>query len=157
MLKNILMVVGAALLAVVLSFTGIKFYTAYQAAQYNDTVVPLLQEVIPEMSTWQEDVFRKHISPEALEKVSPEKFTAIINKFSKLGALKTFEKPKFEEVADIRSDNALMNDNTTRTTVTYTSNAEYENGEALITIKFVVNGEQLDIYYFNIQSMTLMD
>jgi hypothetical protein len=94
------------------------------------------------------------MSEEVLQKISPENFSAIVEKFSRLGALKSFTTPCFEEVS---AGNTLTGSSPTTKTIIYTSEAVYENGEATITLNLSVNDEKLELSYFNIQSQGLLD
>ena len=155
MLKRILFTLGAVLVVVLLCFAGIKGYIAYQASQYDPVAVPFLQKVIPEISTWQEDAIRKNMSPDALEKTSPEHFRAIVDRFAKLGALKSFSTPHFEEVSETRTGNAIVGSGPATTIVTYAADAVYENGDATINFKLAVRDNGLEVQYFTIQSGVL--
>ncbi len=157
MLKNILKILGLVVIVAILCFVGVKMYTSYQAAQYDAAAVPFLEKVIPEISTWQEANIRKSMSPEGLEKISPENFSMIVARFSRLGALRSFETPRFDEVAETRAGNALRDGGSVQKSVTYVSEAVYENGDATITLKLSVNDGQLALQYFNIQSLALSD
>ena len=157
MLKKILIILGAVLTVVVLCFAGIKFYISYQASQYDAAVVPLLQKVIPEISTWQEDAIRKNLSEEALQRVSPQDFSAIVEKFSQLGSLKSFETPVFKEVSETRAPNVLPGNGPVTTTVSYTSEAVYDNGDAIITLMLSEQDGGFQVQYFTIQSLSLAE
>ena len=155
MLKKILIIVVAILTVVVLCFAGIKFYINYQASKYDAAVVPLLQKVIPEISTWEEDAIRENMSEEALQRISPQDFSAIVERFSQLGALRSFETPIFKEVSETRSPSTLPGKGPVTTTVSYTSDAVYDNGDAIITLMLSEQDGRFEIQYFTIQSLSL--
>lgn len=155
MLKKILLILGAVLLGILLCFAAIKGYTVYQASQYDPVAIPFLQKVIPEISTWQEDTIRENMSPEALENTTPERFAAIVDRFARLGVLKSFSTPHFEEVSETRSGNAISGSGPATTIVTYVADAVYENGDATINFKLAVRDNGLEVEYFTIQSEVL--
>ena len=157
MLKKILIILGAVFTVVILCYAGVRFYISYQASKYDTAVVPLLQQVIPEISTWQEDAIRRNMSEEALQRVAPRDFSATVEKFSRLGALKSFETPIFKEVSEVRSPDVLPGSGPARTTVNYISEAVYENGDATITLMLAEQDGEFEVQYFTIQSLRLAE
>ncbi|HKL22436.1 MAG TPA: hypothetical protein VJ904_11565 [Tichowtungia sp.] len=155
MIKRILLIGGGLVLLVLFAVAAANYYSSYQASQYNDVVVPYLEKVIPKISTWDVDVIRAHMAAEALENISPERLSAVTNEFSKLGALKSFSTPKFDQISKERKGNALVGIKNTQTILTYHSQAVYENGEAKLTFKLIAEDEQPQLYYFNVQSAVL--
>ncbi len=157
-MKKVFLFLGIVITAAVLCFFGIKYYNSYQAAQYDDQAIPYLEELIPKISTWQEDVIKESLTFRARKQLDPEKFSAIIATFSKLGELKSFSTPKFEVVSRSMTEKEDMyrDEDELKTILTYTSDAVYEHGDAIITFMVAVKDEQLDLYYFNIQSNALL-
>ena len=157
MLKKLLIILGAVLTVVILCYAGVSYYISYQASKYDAAVVPLLQQVIPEISTWQEDAIRRNMSEDALQRIPPQVFSATVEKFSRLGALKSFETPVFKEVSEYRSPNVLPGSGPATTTVSYTSEALYENGEATISLILAEQDGEFQVQYFTIQSLRLAE
>ena len=67
MIKRILLIGGGLVLLVLFAVAAANYYSSYQASQYNDTVVPYLEKVIPKISTWDVDVIRAHMAAEQIE------------------------------------------------------------------------------------------
>lgn len=156
--KKILLFLGIVSTAVILAVFGIKYYNSYQAEKYDVLAIPYLEALIPKISTWQEDVIRENLAFRARKQLDPEKLSAIIATFSKLGELKSYSTPKFEQVARsmTEKDEMYRDEDELKTILTYKSDAVYEHGDAVITFILAVKEEQLDLYYFNIQSNALL-
>lgn len=155
MLKKFLLTGCGLILVVLFAVIGANYYSDYQADQYHDLVVPYLEKVIPKISTWEVEVIKRNMSPEAVESLSPEQLEAVVNEFSKLGELESFSTPKFDRISKERKGNAIKGIEDTETVLTYTSQAVYENGEAKLTFKLIPEDEKAKLHYFNVQSNVL--
>jgi hypothetical protein len=148
--KKFFITIGFILLVAVLVFTGIKFYSQQQAAQYADTAVPYVKMVVPEISNWNPENIIKLMPEESLKSTQKEKITAIVKYLSRLGALVTMEEPDFKKVVTKVTDAGEG-----VTVVTYTVAAEYEQGGAEMTISLLDEGNSYQVYNFNINSEAL--
>ena len=137
---------------IILAIVGIKFYAAHEAAQYEATAVPYLKQVVPELSTWDVKVIKVLMAPQALVNTPDEKIIKIIEYLSKLGALKSFDEPKYEKLFSKApaSENRIN-------IVSYTIAAVYEAGDASISISLLETGDSFLVYKFDINSMVLLD
>ena len=152
MLKKILKVLAIIILLIAVLFAGMYIWVSIISSKYNETAIPYIENVMPELSKWDVDVAKQYMAPEALKAVSDEDFSKLMKFLSKIGSLKSIEEPQFQNASS-----SVTTGTGTLTTVLYTFTAHYEFGDASITLKLkpVENGYQ--VYYFNVNSMALAE
>lgn len=152
MLKKIFKWIGFFLLGLILLFVLFAAYTGYKEAEYKDTAVPYINEVIPQISEWNPEKAKSFFVPATFEDVSQEDFEKLFRWFSKLGSLKSMDEPVFTQVysgATVREGASTI--------VTYTVLGHYENGEAQITIHLLDLGDSFEVYHFSVNSSALIE
>jgi hypothetical protein len=152
MFKRILKWIGIFVSGLVILFVLAAVYSGYKSTQYDETAIPYIEQVIPIISEWDVDQARSYFTSKALENTSEEDFQKLFRWLSKMGKLLSLGEPQFSNV----TSGATLSEGSI-TIVTYTVPAEYEYGEALITIRLVDLGDSFEIYYFNLSSTALMD
>lgn len=152
MLKRIFKWIGIFVLGLAILFALIFAYTVYISAQYDKTAVPYIEKAIPIISEWDADRARPFFAARALEQSSEEDFQKLFSWLSKMGVLLSLGEPAFSNV----TSGATIDDGSI-TLVTYTVPAEYEYGDALISIRLVDLGDSFEIYHFKLNSTALMD
>ncbi|MDH3997697.1 MAG: hypothetical protein OET90_02555 [Desulfuromonadales bacterium] len=85
-----------------------------------------------------------------LEKVDDKKFTEIIAYLSRMGALVTMGEPSYSKILT-----ASVIKEGEQTFVTYTMDATYENGDAVVEIILLDLDGDFQVYQFDIKSLTL--
>ena len=152
MLKKFLKGLGITVLVIAIIFAGIFVWVSIISSKYNETAIPYIEKVMPELSKWDVDVAKQYMAPEALDSVSDADFAKLMKFLSKIGSLKSIEEPQFQNASS-----SATTGTGTLTTVLYTFTAHYENGDATITLKLkpVENGYQ--VYHFNVNSMALAE
>lgn len=143
-MKKVLVILGLVLLAAIIIISSNKIYTYYKSSQYQDTAVPYIKMVVPEISKWDPETIKGYMPPESLKNTPEEKIIKIVNYLSRLGVLKSMEEPIFSHVVPGET-----------TIVTYKIDAEYEKGAAVITISLLSRGDLFQVYKFDINSMAL--
>lgn len=132
---------------------GLSIFFGYrymQSSAYEQTAVPYLKQVLPEISSWEPARVRACMAPEVLEGVSDEKLSALLTSLSRIGTL--------EHIEDISFKNKASGEHITRDQqplVTYELKARYSSGEVGVTISLLDKGEDFDVYHFNFQSEAL--
>ena len=92
------------------------------------------------------------MAPKVIEQTTDEKFTKVVEFFSKLGRLKSFEDPDFsKEYTGSNAEEGIQ------TIITYTIDAAYENGDAVITLDLLESEDSYKIYKFYISSIVLVE
>ena len=84
--------------AIISVIAGSYIYSHYQAKDYDERAVPYIQMVVPEISTWNPATTRALMADETMEKIPEEKFSQIMELFSKMGSLQSMETPEFNKV-----------------------------------------------------------
>ena len=151
-MKKFFVLIAVWLVSIVAVVVGSQLYEKYQATDYDGLAVPYIQKVIPELSTWDPEIIRPLMVPEALKEIPDRKFAQTMDVFSKLGALQTMEVPKFESV-----HSQEKSDSETQTVVVYDTEAKYENGEAVITLQLLQVGDSFEVYRFKVSSNALIE
>lgn len=151
-MKKILGILGAVAFVAVVVFVSVKVYTKHQADQYKDTAVPYVKMVIPEISKWESEKIKEYMSQESLKGTAEEKIDKITEWLSRLGSLTAMKEPKFSSVYT-----GIVTSDDIQTIITYEIEAEYENGDAVITIGLLDDGGSFQVNNFNINSKALSE
>jgi hypothetical protein len=151
-MKKVFMVLGVIFLVIILAIAGMGIFTWYKSSKYKETAVPYLKAIVPELSKWDPELAKKYMIPKLLKETSDEDFSKIFKYLSKLGSYQKMNEPNFTKIYT----GATLEDGK-YTLVTYTINAEYENGDAVITIVLLDLGTNFQVYRFNINSMALAE
>jgi hypothetical protein len=122
-------------------------YTLYKKSCYEDTAVPYIKKVVPQISMWDINVMKQYMAPQSLKNTKDEDLSKLFKWFSKLGSLKSIETPQFQNVTS--SVTTMEGKNTI---VNYTVKAHYEKADATITIRLLESGKGFKVYYFNLDS-----
>lgn len=134
----------------VVGFSAYFYYGSVQSAEYDGTVVPYIQKVLPEISTWDPDVVKQYLAPEVSKTVSPENLKNILAELSKIGELQSIEKMKFK-----KKSTGGEGDIAQQPVVTYTVIAQYSTGETTVTISLLDRGGSYEVHHFNFESGAL--
>lgn len=130
---------------------GIKIYMNHKSSQYRGTAVPYLKKVVPEISKWDTEIIKEYMPPESLKGTSEERVSKIVESLSRLGDLKKFEEP------DFAGETIIASSGIEKKIVAYEIDAEYEKGDAVITIGLIDRGHSFQINNFNINSPVLSE
>lgn len=147
--KNVKLVTVAVVLAVIL-FVGARMWATYQATGYNATALPYIEEVLPEISKWDEKVMKSYMAEETLFNISEYDFKTMMASLTKLGELRTMGEPEFQAVNTVKSREGI-----TSTIVTYNMTAKYTNGDADLILVLKQTADSYKIYRFNVDSKAL--
>ncbi len=150
-MKIFFIMIGVWLVAMVCLILGFHLYDRSKGDDFEQTAIPYLKRVIPEISRWDLETTRMFMAAEALQGISDERFTQIITQFSRMGELQSFEEPEFEKV---RTDESPSGP---KTVVSYKVIAKYANGDAHLNFILLENNKTYEIYLFNLSSKALAD
>jgi hypothetical protein len=149
-LKKILIILAAVMTAVTFVLSSITIYTWYQSSKYEKTAIPYVKMAVPEISEWNPDKIIDLMPLESLKKTPKEDIIKIVSYLSRLGTLLKMEEPEFSKVFSGATVAGVQN-----TLVSYTVDAEYESGEAVITINLLDLGDSFKVYNFHFNSLAL--
>jgi len=138
----VLIVVGIFIGATVLS----SAFKGYRMAQYEKTAVPYIKMVVPQMSKWDVDLYRSYLWEKARRPEYDESFRKTVSRYSKIGALRGMEEPEFLSYDGGSAARGSLK------IITYSVKANYEKGDALITIKLLDMDSGFRVFHFNLES-----
>ncbi len=150
-MRQLAIILGSLFSVIAAVVLIVNIATWYKEQQYEDTAARYVKAVIPELSKWDTESAKGYMAPKVLEQTENERFAKIIAHFSKLGSLKSFAEPDFS-----RAYTGTNPEEGTQTIITYTVDAVYEKGDAVITISLLETGDSFKIYKFHVSSMTLV-
>jgi len=144
------LILRRSLIFVALLVAGLVLYTLWygmKADRYDDTAVPYLEAALPKLTSWEYVQLKPLLSPAARQDFENEKLQAAYQAFSRLGQLKSMEKPRF--VAN-RFDSSEAGEDIE--IVDYQVPLLFESGPAVIKVKLIADGESYYIHHFGIHS-----
>lgn len=149
-IKRFFLLLFAWVVAITAIIGGSFIYSAYQDSQYEETAVPYIREVLPQLAQWNVEKTRQLLAPEALKEIAPENLERAMRLFAQLGTLQKMGDPVFNEVFD---DDRVPT--APRTLVTYQVPVTFSQGEALFKIQLIDRGDHFQVFNFNLSSETL--
>lgn len=150
-MKKIFVIFGVVIFFAVSVFAIVQIYKRYKSAQYEETAVPYVKMVVPEISKWDPEIIKKYMPAESLEGTTEERMIKIVDYLSRLGELKNMEEPRFSSVT-VRTIPGGE-----KTVVTYTVDAEYKIGDAVMTIGLLDKEGSFTVHNFHINSEALAE
>ena len=139
-----------AIFVFVTGFSAFFYYGYYQSSQYDGTVVPYIQEMLPKLSTWDPVIVKQFMASEVLGTVTDEDLKNIMGALAQIGELQSIDQMKFKKRATGGAGDLVQ-----QPVITYTVNARYSTGETIITISLLDKGDSYEVYYFNFESDAL--
>ena len=139
------------LVTIIVIFVGSALYDQHKSSEYDDSAVPYIKGIIPELSKWDSATTKALMASEVTATISDEKFGQAMTWFSKLGSLQSVDDPKFVDVhighqADVG----------VQTIIEYNIDAQYAGGDATINLKLLARDGSFEIYNFNFSSEALL-
>lgn len=150
-MKKILLPLSVVVFTAAAVFFGVQIDKRSKAAKYEETAVPYVKRVVPEISKWDLGVIREYMPPEALEGTTEERMAKIVDYLARLGELETMGEPVFTSVV-VRT----MPEGEKRT-VNYTVDVEYANGAGVMTIGLLETNGSFQVHNFHVSSEALND
>jgi len=152
MFKKLFKWIGIFLLSLIVILLLAGIYTGYQQSKYEKVAVPFINRIVPLLSEWKVEKIKPLFTEEALSNFTDEDLDKMFSWLSKLGELKSFAEPQFVNISSGTSVRRGAS-----TIVTYSILAQYEKGEAHITLRLLDKDGAFEIYHFNINSKALLE
>ena len=147
-MRKFLTIVGALFLVLLVAIASFIGYAAYQGRGLDASSKAYVEANVPPIiSTWSKIELLKRASPQ-LQKIvdeKPEKLDQLLQKLSKLGALKSFGDVKGSANIAYTSTEGKL------TIAAYVGAAKFENGEGTITVRLIqspTSGQWQLLYFF---------
>ena len=150
MRKDLKKFVIYAIFVFITGFSAYFYYGYYQSSQYDGTIIPYIQEVLPEISTWDPEIVKQYLAPEVLRTVTDENLEKIMGALAQIGELQSIGEVKFKKKATGGAGDLVQ-----QPVITYTVKAQYSMGEALVTLSLLDKGDSYNVYHFNFESTAL--
>jgi len=148
-MKKFLSIVGGLFLLLVLVVACFVGYATYQGRGLDESSKAYVEANVPViLATWSKDELLKRSSPQLLKILNkqPEELDQLFQKFSLLGAVKSFGDVKGQaNVFYTSKDGKVVG-------AAYVSKAKFQNGEAEISVRLIQNSGQWQLLYFYINS-----
>ena len=142
---------GGSLIFTALAIVGLVLLVNAKKDEYNERAIPFFETCIPELSSWDYARFEQYWAVEVIEGIERAQMEKLFATYSKLGKLRSHEEPQFKGVATSTNNPYLSS-------VTYSIQAEYENGSALITCILVpVKDDALKVWNLQINSDVFLE
>ncbi len=148
-MKKFAFMVAAWFITIISVLVGSYLYEESKGSDLDQTVIPYLNKVIPELTKWDPAITKQLMAEEALENIPEERFMQAMTLFSKMGELKSIGEPEFEKVRDDELSSG------TKTVISYKTLAKFENGDAEISFKLIETDGNYRMYRFNLSAETL--
>jgi len=133
--------------------TAIAIYFGYgymQGKRFDPTVVPYVEQVVPQLSRWDVATTKALLDDEALRRVSDDDLKKMMDYLGRIGELQHLEKPRFRSTSKAMTAGAIERD-----VVTYRVKANYSTGPAEITLSLVERSGEYVLLHFNFQTQAL--
>lgn len=134
----------------VTGFSAYFGYGYYQSSQYDGTVIPYIQKVLPELSTWDPEVVKQYLAPEVAKTVTAENLQKLMGALAQIGELQSIDEMKFKKKATGKPGDLVQ-----EPVITYTVKARYSTGDATVTLSLLDKGGIYELYHFNFESAAL--
>lgn len=106
---------------------------------------------LPEIVRWDPEVAKKFMASAAFKDTSDAEFAKLFDWLKKLGGLKKLGDPELVNIfAGVTPSVGFSK------VLTYRIRAEFESGDALITLRLLEVGEDFQVLYFHVSSKALI-
>lgn len=138
------------LIVLVCGISAFFIYNKRQAKAYEETAVPYVRQVLPQISTWNPELLHDYMAPEVVERIPQQRLTALMEGLSQLGTLERVEGIKFKN----KTSGELVTAEE-QPVITYEVEARYSSGPVEISISVLDQGTSFSVYHFKFYSEAL--
>ncbi len=125
---------------------ALYFYADNQQDAYDAQVRPVAEQLLFDISDWQQEHLLNHLSPQAKETLTDEQLNKLLAHYRQFGTLESIDDLEFSKLASVLS---LLGD----TRINYRSDASFSEGRAHINLTLVPAGNSFQIYNFSIHPL----
>lgn len=102
-MKKVFKYLGIGILSLVIFFVGIAILTSSKSVDHEQVFVPYIEKTIPELTTWEQEAYKTHMSKEAFEGATKAQWNLYLSKFSHLGSLQSIGVPELQQSKTLSS------------------------------------------------------
>lgn len=141
MLRPLHAFVGLCLLI----FAALYFYASEQDEKHSAAARLYLEDALTDISSWQPEALRRHLTPAAQAAVSNEQLYQVVDEYKALGRFKSMDTPQFSTLT------AALSVFGEEQRLSYSFPARFDSGEASVTATLAVNDGSFSLYNFSIR------
>ncbi len=141
MLRPLHAFVGLCLLV----FAGLYYYASEQDEKHSAEARLYLEAALTDISSWQPEALRSHLTPAARAAVSNEQLYQVVDEYRGLGRFRSMDSPQFSTLT------AALSVFGEEQRLSYSFPARFENGETLVTATLAVTDGVFRLYNFSIR------
>lgn len=150
-MKLVLSIVGGIFLALALIVGAFVGYSAYRGPQLDASSRTYLDENLPPiLSTWSTQELRSRASSQLLDVFNDEQARLLFKKLSALGELRKYGDVKGEANIAFTPDAGRV------ITAIYSARAHFENGDAVVRVRLILQDDQWRFLSFYVDSPILI-
>lgn len=142
-MNNPLAIVSVALLFML---GGVVWYTEQQKSYYETQAVPVIDEMLLDISDWRRDSIRRHLSNGANQVIGDRQLDILIEDYQSLGRFRATGDLEFSRLVSALS---ILGDSR----ASYSGTARFENANAHFTMTLLWQDGRFAIYNFNISRL----
>lgn len=142
-MNNPLAIVSIALLFML---GGLVWHTEQQKNYYQEQAVPAIDEMLLDISNWERESIRQHLSNGARKVIGDQQLDKLISNYRSLGRFKSTDNLEFSRLVSALS---ILGDSR----ASYSGTAHFENADAHITMTLLWQDGRFAIYNFNISRL----
>lgn len=135
------------IIIIALFAAGILYwYSGQQQGHYDVAAQRYLQQSLSDISSWQRDKIKQHLTPAALANIDDKQIDALVERYRELGAFKRIDDLQFARLTaalSFFSSNILLS---------YHGTARFEHGNASLAITLIASEGRFQIYNFSFGS-----
>ena len=135
-------------IALLIAMALLYMYTDQQQAYYEATAPAQINQMLEDISSWQEQDLSRHLSQEAKDITSPSQLSNVLALYRPLGDFQKIEQLHFSKLASALSFFG-------KKIVSYTGEVLFSSGQAKLTITLIHEHQRLKISNINISSEAL--
>lgn len=145
-MKGFLIYVAVVIVCATAFFIG---YQYFQAKRFSATAEPYINEVLPQISSWEAGRMKNYMDPEILAGTDSGQLASLMESLSAMGSLVKIGEPKFKN----RSTGGPGED----VVISYEIETLYSGGPATVSISLIQKGDTYNVYHFNFRSKALRE
>jgi len=146
-MKKLLSVIGGIFIILIIAVAGFVGYAMHEGDGLDASSKAYVDDNVPPIiSTWSKEELLKRASPQLIRFLNerPEQTDQIFQKFSQLGALRSYDGSKGDShIHYTIKDGKVI-------TASYVATAKFENGEADIIVRLIRISGQWQLLYFDV-------
>ena len=150
-MKKVLKYLGIGILSVVIFFVGIAIFTSSNSVNHEQVFVPYIEKIIPELTTWEQEAYKTHMSKKAFEGATKAQWNLYLSKLSQLGSLQSIGLPELQQSKTFSS----MSGSTT-TYAVYLVPVTFDTGLAHVQLSIESKDDKIQINSVKFLSDILM-